>query len=204
MVRSLEDGYEGWIDRKQVAQIASGPRIMITRPFSLLTKHDGTRTTLPACSYIRQEGNSVFIDTNEYSRPHPSDTAIPDDLVTYARNFLGTPYLWGGRTYSGIDCSGFTQTVMKVMGKKIPRDAYQQAEQGETISFLEETVSGDLAFFDNAEGRIVHVGIILRDNNKTRIIHASGCVREDLLDHQGIFHAQQNQYTHSLRLIKRF
>jgi hypothetical protein len=203
MVRSLEDNYEGWIDRKQVIEIPSGPRIMITRPFSLLNSHDGNRTILPACSFISEENEVVMIDTNAFEKPDQYDTSTPDDLAQYARNFLGTPYLWGGRTFAGIDCSGFSQTVLKVFGKKIPRDAYQQAELGETVSFLEESDSGDLAFFDNAEGRIVHVGIVIREKDKTSIVHASGCVREDLLDHNGIYNADIGAYTHQLRIIKR-
>lgn len=203
MVRNLEDGYEGWIDRKQVVGIANGNRTMITKPFSFIQNRDGASALLPACSYIQNDTDTVYIDSLVFSKPDKSDTNTPQDLVAFARQFLGTPYLWGGRTFSGIDCSGFSQTVLKVFGKKIPRDANQQSELGQTITFLEESVSGDLAFFDNAEGRITHVGIVVREASKTHILHASGCVREDLLDHQGIFHAQLNQYSHSLRLIKR-
>jgi cell wall-associated NlpC family hydrolase len=114
--------------------------------------------------------------------------------------FLNAPYLWGGKTPFGIDCSGFTQTVYKLNGIKLLRDAYQQAEQGETLSFVEEAEAGDLAFFDNEEGRIVHVGIVL-DNNK--IIHASGKVRIDGFDHHGIFNNEKRDYSHKLRLLKR-
>jgi len=112
--------------------------------------------------------------------------------------------LWGGRTAMGIDCSGFTQLVFSLNGISIPRDAYQQADIGTTVTFTEESQTGDLAFFDNAEGRIIHVGIILRDSdNGCRIIHASGKVRIDALDHQGVFHSEQLVYTHKLRIIKR-
>lgn len=121
-------------------------------------------------------------------------------IVDSAMLFLNAPYLWGGKTPFGIDCSGFTQTVYKLNGIKLLRDAYQQAEQGETLSFVEEAESGDLAFFDNDEGRIVHVGIVL-DNNK--IIHASGKVRIDGFDHHGIFNNEKRDYSHKLRLLKR-
>lgn len=115
--------------------------------------------------------------------------------------FLHAPYLWGGRSPFGIDCSGFTQMVYKLNGYVLPRDAYQQVELGEPLSFVEEAEAGDLAFFDNEEGRIVHVGILLNNNE---IIHASGSVRIDKFDHYGIFNQQQNRgYTHMLRVIKR-
>ena len=113
--------------------------------------------------------------------------------------YLNTPYLWGGRGPLGIDCSGFTQMVYRLQGVELPRDAYQQAEVGTTLSFIEESEAGDLAFFDNAEGKIIHVGMILADNH---IIHASGKVRIDRLDQQGVFNAEERTHTHKLRLIK--
>jgi cell wall-associated NlpC family hydrolase len=91
--------------------------------------------------------------------------------------------------------------VFKQFGIKLKRDAWQQVEQGELVGFLQEAIAGDLAFFDNEEGRITHVGIML-DNQQ--IIHASGNVRIDPIDNQGIFNAELNRYTHKLRVIKRF
>jgi len=104
----------------------------------------------------------------------------------------------------GIDCSGFTQLVMRLNGFSLLRDAYQQAEIGTTVMFIEESQTGDLAFFDNAEGRIIHVGIVLRESGgAAQIIHASGKVRVDALDHEGIYNQEQTNYTHKLRIIKR-
>lgn len=114
--------------------------------------------------------------------------------------FLNAPYLWGGRSPFGIDCSGFTQLVYKLNGYKLPRDASQQVEIGSALSFVEEAEAGDLAFFDNEEGNIVHVGIVL-DNQQ--IIHASGSVRIDKFDHYGIFHSDNKKYSHMLRVIKK-
>ena len=122
-----------------------------------------------------------------------------DKLVENALMYLNAPYLWGGRSPLGIDCSGFTQMVYRLQGVDLPRDAYQQAEVGTTLSFVEESEPGDLAFFDNAEGKITHVGIILEDNH---IIHASGKVRIDRIDQQGVFNTEIGNHTHKLRLIK--
>ena len=114
--------------------------------------------------------------------------------------YVNAPYLWGGRTPFGIDCSGFTQMVYKINGYKLLRDAAQQATQGEALSFIEESQPGDLAFFDNSDGQIVHVGIIMKDNY---IIHAHGKVRIDRLDQTGIYNVETNKYTHKLRVIKK-
>jgi cell wall-associated NlpC family hydrolase len=122
-----------------------------------------------------------------------------DKLVENALMYLNAPYLWGGRSPLGIDCSGFTQMVYRLQGVDLPRDAYQQAEVGTTLSFVEESEPGDLAFFDNTEGKITHVGIILEDNH---IIHASGKVRIDRIDQQGVFNTEIGNHTHKLRLIK--
>ena len=121
-------------------------------------------------------------------------------IIETAMMYLNSPYLWGGKTPMGVDCSGFTQIVYKLNGIKLKRDAHQQAEEGETLSFVEEAEPGDLAFFDNDEGRIVHVGIVM-DNNK--IIHAAGKVRIDGFDHQGIFNNDKKDYSHRLRLLKK-
>ncbi len=122
------------------------------------------------------------------------------DIISTAFLFLNAPYLWGGKSPFGIDCSGFTQLVYKLNGYKLPRDAYQQVELGQPLSFVEEAEAGDLAFFDNEDGRIVHVGILL---NNEQIIHASGCVRIDRFDHYGIFGSDSKKYSHTLRVIKR-
>jgi hypothetical protein len=122
------------------------------------------------------------------------------ELKDTAYLFLNAPYLWGGRSPFGIDCSGFTQLVYKLNGYQLPRDASQQVEIGNPLSFVEEAEAGDLAFFDNEEGNIVHVGMILENQ---QIIHASGCVRIDKFDHYGIFHSDNKKYSHMLRVIKK-
>ena len=121
-------------------------------------------------------------------------------MIDVAQIFLNAPYQWGGRSPFGIDCSGFTQLIYKLNGHFIPRDASQQAQLGESLSFIEECEAGDLAFFDNEEGRITHVGMMLNDNY---IIHASGSVRIDRIDFLGIFNQERNRHTHKLRVIKK-
>jgi hypothetical protein len=129
----------------------------------------------------------------------PNKIGTKNQIVEDALMYLNAPYLWGGRSPFGIDCSGFTQVVYKINNIIIPRDAYQQAELGKGYSFIEEAEAGDIAFFDNDEGKINHVGILIGRN---KIIHASGKVRIDTLDHQGIFNKETNSYSHKLRIIK--
>jgi hypothetical protein len=189
MVRLHHDGYEGWVSSKQLDFNDQLPPVQsVFRASSLQI----SPKLIPAGAFIRD--NST-LNTNE-----------DGSLEAYAMMFLDAPYLWGGRTILGIDCSGFTQLVFRLAGLSIRRDAWQQAGEGEEVSFIEECRTGDLAFFDNAEGRIIHVGIVLRPDGTfpPTIIHASGKVRIDALDHQGIYNKESGAYSHNLRMIRRF
>lgn len=124
-----------------------------------------------------------------------------ETIKVIAFNFINTAYLWGGRSVFGTDCSGFTQLVFKFLHYPLLRDAQEQATQGELVNFLQEARCGDLAFFDNADGRIIHVGILLNDHE---IIHSSGIVRMDRIDNQGIMNATTGERTQKLRIIKRY
>ena len=158
---------------------------------------------LPGGSEFYLENNGFqnagyFLTFDPVCEVHDSKSKIT--IISTALKYLHSPYLWGGRTVLGIDCSGFIQVVFKMNGINLPRDAHQQAAKGSTINFLDETMPGDLAFFSNADGQIVHTGIIGKNHS---IIHASGKVRIDKLDHQGIFNTETNKYSHTLRLIRR-
>jgi gamma-D-glutamyl-L-lysine dipeptidyl-peptidase len=124
-----------------------------------------------------------------------------DGIRELVLSWLNAPYQWGGRSVFGVDCSGFTQIIFRQLGIKLMRDAYQQAESGEMVNFISEGRCGDLAFFDNDDKKIVHTGILLGNDE---IIHASGRVRIDKIDHYGIFNTEKNSYSHHLRMIKRY
>jgi cell wall-associated NlpC family hydrolase len=125
-----------------------------------------------------------------------------NEAITLFKAYVGVPYVWGGKTNFGYDCSGFTQSFFKTLGYSVKRDAYQQASEGIDVMLLSEAKTGDLAFFDNAEGRITHVGMIMETNGSFEILHASGELRIDILDHQGI-NKKSEGYSHNLRLIRR-
>lgn len=212
-IKIAYDNYECWIDEKQVTEISEEEyeAINTTEPtvagdlLSIVKNLDTNQftpivigSTLPNFNQkkIHFSDLDFEFDGNELIPSAPNKKLIADHVLL----FLNAPYLWGGRSPFGIDCSGFTQVIYKSVGFKLPRDAYQQANIGQTLSFIEESESGDLAFFDNEDGKIIHVGIMLSDN---KIIHASGKVRIDSIDHQGIFNAETNRYSHNLRIIKR-
>jgi len=209
-VKLAFDGYRGWIDSKQVIEITKDyfKELQSTNTFflkelvSLVAVKDKLipltiGATLPNYSDNKFSINdSVFEVDGEVEASKLSKKSITESAFMY----LNAPYLWGGKTPFGIDCSGFTQMVYKMNGFKLFRDASQQAKQGEVLSFIEESEAGDLAFFDNNEGNITHVGIILPNNY---IIHASGKVRLDRLDQSGIYNEETNRHTHKLRMIKR-
>jgi cell wall-associated NlpC family hydrolase len=160
---------------------------------------EGQFFTINGENYVFEGPVSDSTQLEEASSPQERIEAkkgITEDAMLY----LNSPYQWGGRSPFGIDCSGFAQMVYKLKKIKLLRDASQQATQGEVVNLLEEAEPGDLAFFDNEEGNITHVGILL---DHFRVIHASGSVRIDSIDHEGIYDEKQGKYTHRLRLMKR-
>lgn len=214
LIVTKHDNYEGWMDYKQLQKITD-LQFNDEQAYQYLTPaqldntviaSNGTKFYLSPGSTLPYFNNgNCFIGENEFkvtSKPFiPNKVDFTLNVEETAKFFLNTPYSWGGRTFFGIDCSGFVQAVYKLNGVSLKRDASQQAQDGDTVDFLAAAQLGDLAFFDNEEGKIIHVGIIMSDNY---IIHASGKVRIDRLDHLGIYNAESNRHTHKLRVIKKY
>lgn len=203
------DDYEGWVDSKQYQviseanynQLSNEAIILNADLIDYITSQDNLLLPIPLGASLSFLNNNEINTSNfDFEGTKTSGIKPKSALINTAFMYLNAPYLWGGKTPFGIDCSGFTQMVYKLNGYKIHRDASQQALEGEPLSFIEESEAGDLAFFDNEEGNIIHVGIIM-DNNY--IIHASGKVRIDRLDHLGIYNPELNKHTHKLRVIKK-
>lgn len=208
-IRLQYDDYEGWVDAKQYQLISESSFSQLSKDAIILNADLIEYITAPNNLLIPVPlGSSLsFLNYNEINTSNfdfegtkISGIKPKGGLINTAFLYLNAPYLWGGKTPFGIDCSGFTQMVYKLNGYKLLRDASQQALQGEALSFIEESEPGDLAFFDNDEGNIIHVGIIMEDNY---IIHASGKIRIDRLDHLGIYNPETNKHTHKLRVIKK-
>jgi cell wall-associated NlpC family hydrolase len=208
-VKITFDSYEGWIDNKTVSFISEDVFIQINsnseisaQNLSTIVLLRGEQILVPAGStfpnYNKASG-TFMINKNNYQLTE-SYTDYSNDIKSLLMQYVNCPYLWGGKNPFGIDCSGLVQVVYKTLGMKLPRDASQQVKQGNTVSFISEAKPGDLAFFDDDEGNIVHVGILL---NAHEIIHSSGKVRIDTIDQQGINNIELKKYTHKLRVIKR-
>lgn len=211
-ISTVHDNYEGWVERSQVVLNEASPTDSMTKKFlvmsttaSLKNKENKHLTivqgsSVPSVNEGIIVGNSFYsVENGTFTEPLPFDG---HNIISLAYNYLGCPYLWGGRSPFGIDCSGLVQVVFKMVNKLLPRDAWQQAlHEGEFIDLIAESKAGDVAFFDNEDGNIIHVGILTGDG---RIVHASGQVRVDAIDHQGIYNYQTRKYTHKLRIIKRF
>jgi len=214
-IRTVFDDYEGWIDKKQSC-------LLTADEFAVLNKDNTCVATDIVQLICNKTLNFYFPIVMGSSLPSLSEknmiiagyeyayesectntlTKINGAKITeYAKQYLNAPYMWGGKTPFGIDCSGLTQVVMKLCGIHISRDAAQQSQQGKAVDFISEAMPGDLAFFENDENQIIHTGIILFNQ---KIIHASGKVRIDEIDHEGIFNNDLHCYTHKLRFIRRF
>lgn len=203
------DAYEGWVDSKQYQtiteaefeQLSQDAIVLNSDLIEYITGPNNLLLPIPLGSSLSFLNHSD-INTNNFNFEGTKISGIKtkNQILNTAFMYLNAPYLWGGKTPFGVDCSGFTQMVYKLNGYKLLRDASQQSKQGEALSFIEESEPGDLAFFDNEDGNIIHVGIIMEDNY---IIHASGKVRIDRLDHLGIYNSEANKHTHKLRVIKK-
>jgi cell wall-associated NlpC family hydrolase len=210
-IKTNLDNYEGWINSSSISQlsdinfekIAKDKQFVVTNLYEeIINTTDNSKALIPFGSTLPNfdlNQGSFFINSHEYK----IEKYIPEtnrNLIERTKLFLNAPYLWGGRNPFGIDCSGYTQIIYKTLGIILPRDAKDQVKIGTTINFIGDTKAGDLAFFDDTEGNITHVGIILEQN---KIIHSSVKVRIDHIDQQGIYNMELKKYTHKLRIIKR-
>lgn len=203
-IRLEFDSFEGWVDTKQYLEIEEKTFQNCTQDEPVLSADlveiisDEKKNLMPVLmgSILNQASllNHIY-DGRKLSGRYSKEKLVPTAFL-----YLNAPHLWGGKTPFGIDASGFTQMVYRLNGYRIPRSAALQATQGESLSFIEESEPGDLAFFDNKDGIIDHVGIIMKDNY---IIHTYEKVRVDRIDHSGIYNLDLGKHTHQLRVIKK-
>jgi gamma-D-glutamyl-L-lysine dipeptidyl-peptidase len=212
-VVSQQDGFQGWVDPKMIETLLEGQAREISSSFAgvvktpLLCARDqyGRSFHLPAGSRLYTHGSSIAVAPGRNLEVQVKQHLIlpsfvsRKELVTTALGYNGAPFQWGGRTILGIDCAGLIQIAFAINGLPVPRKIDQLVELGNVVPFSAESQPGDVAFFENQEGQIMHVGMVI---DKGRIIHAYGEVKVDLLDHEGIFNKNTRQYTHKLRVIK--
>jgi hypothetical protein len=205
------DDYEGWIDAKQHQSIAreyfdhlNHAEFKITTDLTSTLLYNKSPQIVLMGSIIPISSSELFKMEEQFAfNGEAKNIGQRRDfsfLRTIASKYINCPYLWGGKSPFGIDCSGFTQMVFKICGYKLLRDSSQQANQGKPVDALAASRQGDLAFFKNEDGRIVHTGILLSEN---KIIHASGKVRVDQITEQGIQHTETRNISHSLAAIRR-
>ncbi|MGA9324776.1 MAG: C40 family peptidase [Salegentibacter sp.] len=203
-IRTAFDGYESWVSNKQFLKTDEETYLRMNQePLRLsadlleyITDQNGQLMPVPMGAVV----NPSTVFGHIYEGVSVTGIKQKGNLINTALLYLNTPYMWGGKSPFGIDCSGLTQMVYKMNGYSLKRNSAEQAKQGEPLSFIEESEPGDLAFFDDREGVINHVGIVMQDNY---IIHVDGKVRIDRIDHSGIFNAGLRRHTHQLRVIKK-
>jgi len=197
-IRSEIDNYQGWISSNMASDLPDDFSTTCRQRVICVPYVDcvisGKHVILPGGSIIRQ-----FHYDSSLQSANENYFCTNDNLISFAKQYLGAPYLWGGKTIFGIDCSGFVQIICRMAGRLLPRDAWQQAQTGDKIT-LDTANANDIAFFINENDKITHTGILCDEKS---IIHASGYVRIDRFDEKGIFNETENKYTHRLHSIIR-
>lgn len=195
-ITTASDNYTAWADKKHFIEWEGKQHIYVsTTPIQQIQGHFGT-TLIPFGSLLTKDE----ISSKSIYQPIDKPANItPEKLVSMAKLFLNAPYLWGGKTIMGIDCSGFIQLVFISFNIMLPRNASQQQTNGDEVPF-NQAKAGDIAFFQNNDASVIHTGILLPGN---KIIHASGFVRIDTFSSEGIIHIETKKLTHRLHSIKR-
>ncbi len=212
-IEMAHDHYRGWVAANQVElvdeataeSLEKAPRRLTAEHLYPITERISGITQLISAGsqLLLHDTDTMKINDKVFHyQGQTIDPAKPvkNGLQKHANLFMHTPYVWGGRSAYGMDCSGYVQTIFRMQGLSMARDAAIQARHGQTIHLLAEARTGDLAFFDNAEEEITHTGLLTGDGH---ILHAYGAVRKDRIDHHGIFNTTNNSYSHRLRIIKR-
>ncbi|MBP6089869.1 MAG: C40 family peptidase [Crocinitomicaceae bacterium] len=205
-ITTFTDHYQGYVDVKHIELISEkevkrwldGLTYQKENVRSISTPW-GNQIVFKGSCLPAEKNNPFNIGAYSFSFNDESLTNTLENPYSCAQDYLNTPYLWGGKSPFGIDCSGLTQVIFRFFDRNLPRDASQQVECGTDIEF-EDIETGDLAFFSNKNGKIIHVGIL---NSQKEIIHASGWVRKDSLTKEGIIHSETKNLTHSLTCVKR-
>lgn len=217
-IRTHSDDYQGWVNHKQITSIQDAvwldnqmdefTRVSAVSVDCACTTNPAWMLRLPCGSLLRGRlSNTIFpvflpslsADSPSAYFDYPSiETSLSQEQL--AMSLLYSPYLWGGRTYMGLDCSGFTQLLYQHIDHRLPRDAADQALIGKKIERLSDARKGDLLFCTNEQGRVVHVAYII---DSSRVIHASGYVRLDRWNERGIYSNAQGEYSHSFAFIRR-
>lgn len=217
-IKLMSDGQEGWVDAKMTTPMSddeyktysealtSSAKVIFPMTYAV-SENNGQTIPLTAGTQLAQYKEGRFEVLGVGFRIDPSMVCVQplemnqENLLQVVRFFLNVPYLWGGKNAMGMDCSGFTQTIMGLFGKNLLRNASEQVQQGEMVDSLKEAKAGDLVFFDHEDGKISHVGIVI---DPERVIHCSGRVKVEKLDETGIFSAEQGEYSHHLIVIRRY
>jgi len=211
-ITTIFDLYTGWIDRKffRDAEWEEGRESLknetvLYGKLAEIEMPDGSSQLITAGSslyFFDQVKHEFRIGKQKYViRPLSGEILLSSEIISEtARQFMNTPYLWGGRSVYGFDCSGFIQTLFKIHNVSFPRDTSQQVLAGQVIPSLKDALPGDLAFFCNDAGKVNHVGMVMAEGH---IIHCSGWVRIDRLDEKGIFNSEHGIHTHKLMEVRR-
>lgn len=217
-IKLMSDGQEGWVDAKMITPMSddeyktysealtSSAKVIFPMTYAV-SENNGQTIPLTAGTQLAQYKEGRFEVLGVGFRIDPSMVCVQplemnqENMLQVVRFFLNVPYLWGGKNAMGMDCSGFTQTIMGLFGKNLLRNASEQVQQGEMVDSLKEAKVGDLVFFDHEDGKISHVGIVI---DPERVIHCSGRVKVEKLDETGIFSAEQGEYSHHLVVIRRY